>query len=439
MSYPLINGASINSSGGASEAPLVPTRGIPMALSGTQTAVRVLLVPSADALKLGAHRTQRPLRPPSLALAQAGVPTAKFQATLYPAPLQMAVEGQAHLVLTVFPEPADALALGAAKVKTGTDVELKPWGLGMCVAGQATVTQAQPQPSVTYQVPAARAMRYGAAAIELPSIVLRPQGSDALRMGRARLALLQGAVLFLALGQLQLCLVDGLGAIQALGQPHLRPMQRALVEGDALAEQLTLGLRHADVQPAVYDIGYQRHLCGLQLGLGAQQLGPRSLGMGFAGPKQAQIPDHVDAGMKVGVDGCNILQGADIAIELRPVGCIGHALQQALLAQAAAGLGQAQVLRQGLLYQGVELGLVPAAPPGGQVAGAQSCGAGRALSAGVCGLLPARRRRAVQHRLGRRGAAAKHEQCKAGQGAKGRGSHSGAGSEWANMAVGRRC
>lgn len=187
MSYPLINGASINSSGGSSEAPLVPTRGIPMALSGTQTAVRVLLAPSADALALGAHRIQQPIRPPSLALAQAGVPTAKFQATLYPAPLPMAVEGQAHLVLTVFPEPADALALGAAKVKTGTDVELKPWGLGMCVTGQATVTQTQPQPSVTYQVPAARAMRYGAAAIELPSIVLRPQGSDALRMGRARM------------------------------------------------------------------------------------------------------------------------------------------------------------------------------------------------------------------------------------------------------------
>lgn len=158
-----------------------------MALSGTQTSVRVLLAPSADALALGAHRIQQPIRPPSLALAQAGVPTAKFQATLYPAPLPMAVEGQAHLVLTVFPESADALALGAAKVKTGTDVELKPWGLGMCVAGQATATQAQPQPSVTYQVPAARAMRYGAAAIELPSIVLRPQGSDALRMGRARM------------------------------------------------------------------------------------------------------------------------------------------------------------------------------------------------------------------------------------------------------------
>ena len=187
MSYPLINGASINSSGGSSEAPLVPTRGIPMALSGTQTAVRVLLVPSADALALGAHRTQQPIRPPSLALVQAGVPTAKFQATLYPAPLPMAVEGQAHLVLTVFPESADALALGAAKVKTGTDVELKPWGLGMCVTGQATVTQAQPQPSVTCQVPGARAMRFGAAAVELPSIVVKPQGADALRMGGPRL------------------------------------------------------------------------------------------------------------------------------------------------------------------------------------------------------------------------------------------------------------
>lgn len=184
MAYPLINGAAINGTGETQDS---PTRGIPMALSGTQTAVRVLLVPSADALKLGAHRIQRPLRPPSLALAQGGAPTAKFQATLYPAPLPMVIEGQAPLVLTVFPEPADALVLGAAKVKTGTDVELKPWGLGMCVTGQATATQTQPQPSVTYQVPPARAMRYGAAAIELPSIVIKPQGADALRMGGARM------------------------------------------------------------------------------------------------------------------------------------------------------------------------------------------------------------------------------------------------------------
>jgi len=184
MAYPLINGAAINGTG---EAQNSPTRGIPMARSGTQTAVRVLLAPSADALTLGAHRIQRPLRPPSLALAQGGVPTAKFQASLYPAPLPMAVEGQAHLVLTVFAESADALALGSAKVKTGTDVELKPWGLGMCVAGQATATQAQPQPSVTYQVPGARAMRFGAAAVELPSIVVKPQGADALRMGGPRL------------------------------------------------------------------------------------------------------------------------------------------------------------------------------------------------------------------------------------------------------------
>ncbi len=184
MAYPLINGAAIN---GAQEQGDSPTRGIPMALSGTQTAVRVLLVPSADALTLGAHRIQRPLRPPSLALTEGGVPTAKFQATLYPAPLPMAVEGQARLVLTVFPQSADALALGAAKVKTGTDVELKPWGLGMCVTGQATATQTQPQPSVTYQVPGARAMRFGAAAVELPSIVVKPQGADALRMGTPRL------------------------------------------------------------------------------------------------------------------------------------------------------------------------------------------------------------------------------------------------------------
>ncbi|WP_341679506.1 hypothetical protein [Comamonas thiooxydans] len=200
MGYPLINGSAINGAKGTEDS---PTRGIPMVLSGTQTAVRVLLAPSADALAQGAHRIQQPIRPPSLTLAQGGVPTAKFQATLYPAPLAMAIEGQAHLVLTVFPEPADALALGAAKVKTGTDVELKPWGLGMCVTGQATVTQTQPQPSVTYQVPAARAMRYGAAAIELPSIVLRPQGSDALRMGSARMVQVAKAApsLAMVLGQ----------------------------------------------------------------------------------------------------------------------------------------------------------------------------------------------------------------------------------------------
>lgn len=183
MSYPLINGAAIN----ADAQEIKTTRGIPLALGGTQTAVRVMLAPSADALSLGAHRFQLPIHPSSLVLAQGGVPTAKFQATLYPAPLQMTLEGPARLVLTVYPEPSDALALGAAKVKTGTDVELKPWGLSMCVAGQATATQTQPQPSVTYQVPGARAMRFGATAIELPSIVVKPQGGDALSVGVPRM------------------------------------------------------------------------------------------------------------------------------------------------------------------------------------------------------------------------------------------------------------
>jgi hypothetical protein len=229
MAYPLINGAAIN---GAEASGDSPTRGIPMVLSGTQTAVRVLLAPSADALTLGAHRIQQQIRPPSLALAQGGVPTAKFQATLYPAPLPMAIEGQAHLVLTVFPESADALALGAAKVKTGTDVELKPWGLGMCVAGQATATQAQPQPSVTYQVPAAHAMRYGAAAIELPSIVVKPQSVDALRMGGTRLVQVVKAASSQAM---------------ALGQP--RTVQ---IVKPAAAHALALGWAgiHTGVRPA---------------------------------------------------------------------------------------------------------------------------------------------------------------------------------------------
>ncbi|EFI61339.1 MULTISPECIES: hypothetical protein [Comamonas] len=263
MSYPLINGASINSSGGSSEAPLVPTRGIPMALSGTQTAARVLLVPSADALALGALRIQIPIRPSSLALAQGGVPTAKFQATLYPAPLPMAVEGQAQLVLTVFPESADALALGAAKVKTGTDVELKSWGLGMCVAGQVTATQTQPQPSVTYQVPGARAMRYGAAAIELPSIVLKPQGSDALRMGSARMVQVAKAApsQAMAFGQPRTVQIvkPASGHALTLGRPGvragLRPVGIALAVGGV--PSVSLAQRVLQVESAdALQLGY---------------------------------------------------------------------------------------------------------------------------------------------------------------------------------------
>lgn len=187
MSYPLINGASINSSGGSSEAPLVPTRGIPMVLSGTPTLARVLFTPAADALQLGMPRTLLALRPPSLPLAQGGTPIAKFQASLYPVPLPMAIEGQAHLVLTVFAHSADALALGAAKVKSGVDVVLKPWGLNMAVEGWATVTPEQPKPSVTYSVEPSRAMRYGVAAMDQGSIVVKDQGTDALGVGTVRM------------------------------------------------------------------------------------------------------------------------------------------------------------------------------------------------------------------------------------------------------------
>lgn len=152
MSYPLINGASINSSGGSSEAPLVPTRGIPMVLSGTPLVARVLFAPGHEALQLGLPRTVLPLRPPSLPLALGGTPIAKFQASLYPVPLAMAIEAPAQLVHSFTAESEDALALGALKVKSGTDVDLKPWGLNMAAEGWPTVTLTQPKPSVTYQV-----------------------------------------------------------------------------------------------------------------------------------------------------------------------------------------------------------------------------------------------------------------------------------------------
>ena len=219
-------------------------------------------------------------------------------------------------------------------------------------------------------------------------------------VGAAGLGFTQARTQGSALAGLQLQLAHGLGRAQALLLAHLGQLQGTRIQLRLLVDQGQLALGHADVQVAVHHVGHQGHARCLQA---APCIEHGSCGIalaGLAGAEQAQVPAHVDAGVEIRVDGCDVLQRARTGREHGPEGSAGRARQQPLLAQARLGLGQIEVGGQRLLDQGVEGFIAPGLPPALQV----GCG-GRARCArrgGGQGLCPLRRHRAVELCRGRR-------------------------------------
>lgn len=213
-----------------------------MVLSGQHRAAYAVQSPGFDALALGKAKVVGKISPQSLLLAQEGQAIAKFLTTLYPASLPLSEEGQGQLMLTALAEPADALALGTPKAKSGRDISLLPWGIALSRTGTHMAQVSQPLPDVVYPVQPSRAMRYGTAALVQPAWVARPQGSDALRTGRAQMR--QGFQVpsggsAVVLGQPGIVVRVCAAGAQALrwGRPgqvtQLRPVGMALVRSGA--------------------------------------------------------------------------------------------------------------------------------------------------------------------------------------------------------------
>ena len=98
---------------------------------------------------------------------------------------------------------------------------------------------------------------------------------------------------------LQLQLLNGIQAIDALLAAHLGQAQLARIERGHLGEQSALLLGQANVEVTVHDLGHQGHARRLQLRLCAQQLGFGRTLVRLARAEQAQVPEHVDAGVEI--------------------------------------------------------------------------------------------------------------------------------------------
>ena len=79
--------------------------------------------------------------------------------------------------------------------------------------------------------------------------------------------------------------------------------------------------------------------------------------------KQAQIPAHIDAGVKISIAGGDILKCARTCTNHGQEGRTRGFCQQFLLTQAQHGLRDIQILGQRLIHQRIERWVIPGLPP----------------------------------------------------------------------------
>jgi hypothetical protein len=209
-----------------------------------------------------------------------------------------------------------------------------------------------------------RGIRPGLQPLRLGTLASQ-QGSQ--RMGSTRLGFVQGGQLRLCGAQLQLLLLQRLGICQPLLMPNLQELQLSLRLLQLPLDQAALHLGQPDIEITVHHIGHQRHPRCMQLGLRIQHAGRACTARRFGVTKQAKIPAHINAGMKVSVNCRNILQGPRSGADYGAKSRICRTRQQALLTQTQHGLSHIKVLGQRLVHQRIQRGVIPGTPPVGQL------------------------------------------------------------------------
>ena len=216
MGYPLINGAAINAEE-AGEA----TVGIDLVTAGQPTARPALLPAGALPMELGAPRAALALRPAGIDLVTSGQAIARYNTALRPPGIDLVSGGQAIAMPVLEAQGAQALDLGAPRVRNGLDVELVVDGLDLVRTDFASITLSQLPADQVVQVRGARplelggmAVRPGAVLVQAPegrplqlgtpaaAIRLQAQGAHALDLGipGAGIRLLAGGAWALELG-----------------------------------------------------------------------------------------------------------------------------------------------------------------------------------------------------------------------------------------------
>lgn len=178
MGYPLINGAAINAeeSGEA-------TVGIDLVTAGQPTARPALLPAGALAMELGAPRAALALRPAGIDLVTSGQAIARYNTALRPPGIDLVSGGQAIAMPVLEAQGAQALDLGAPRVRNGLDVELVVDGLDLVRTEFASITLNQLPGDQVVQARSARPLELGVPAGQPGAVTVQPVGAQPLALG----------------------------------------------------------------------------------------------------------------------------------------------------------------------------------------------------------------------------------------------------------------
>ncbi|MFN7152931.1 MAG: hypothetical protein ACK4OE_04500 [Acidovorax sp.] len=161
MSYPLINGATIN---GEEEGLLL--QGLDLVVADTALMVEVMLPDGAEPLETGDVALEFHLDPDGLDLVATETHEAIYDAVITPVGIDMVVAGTAGTFVTYIVGSAYPLELGANRPQLGRDIVLIADSIELVREGLHSALTAMPAPDIAVTVGSARPLILG----DLPAI-----------------------------------------------------------------------------------------------------------------------------------------------------------------------------------------------------------------------------------------------------------------------------
>lgn len=177
MSYPLVNGAAINSDEAQG------TEGIDLVAAGRARASSVILAVGASALEVGSPAVFVRILPVGINMVRTGQALIQANQSARPAGIDLAAAGQARTRVRLLPNGAEPLELGSLRARIGTDIALRPVGMALVRTEYHAVSNAQPNPNVGLQARGAHPLELGAPALASASMLLQAAGASPLQIG----------------------------------------------------------------------------------------------------------------------------------------------------------------------------------------------------------------------------------------------------------------
>lgn len=177
MSYPLINGATINGFEAGQ------TEGIELVTAGLATASHDVYPAGALPLEIGDIDARFSIGPDGIDLVQTETHTAIYSGIVLPAGIELVTAGVATVHVVVVAVGARPLEIGAPRARNGVDVEARPAGLDLVRSGLHSAFLAQPAPAMTVEAAGTRPLQMGVPGAHLGSVTVDAPGYHALEMG----------------------------------------------------------------------------------------------------------------------------------------------------------------------------------------------------------------------------------------------------------------